>query len=201
MTHSRTVRRSLKRAWLTATLIIVVGGVVLGVTLMGDGDSKVSADVPHASGSLGSSAGEAPSAVAPSMGAPAPVGERSDADNYRADVVACNSAIGQQLDALTRQLVNVKYSDAGWADETNVILGRMAATADQARDIRPTPDFAESHAVWLEGIESYAWVADNMGSAIADRDDELLMKCSERLAIASGKFKEAAGLMARVAVD
>lgn len=59
----------------------------------------------------------------------------------------------------------------------------------------PYEEFKSAHSAWMEGIESYDWVAKNMAVAIQGPDYDLLNESTARLASASASFKRAMTLM------
>lgn len=117
--------------------------------------------------------------------------------DYRRSVVAINMKISAQMESVTKVLVEHEKADAERAAAIEATLAEMQRTADAARTIEAPAEVEDAHEIWLRGIGSYDWAAENMYRAVSASDYDLLSECTGRLGEASRYFRTATQMLAQ----
>lgn len=197
MTGATKDKRKRHAVWMASGAVLLGIAVIAGAAMLFGDDEQPASPASAGEGAIDAT----PAQDVPQVVTPPAVGDRSEADEYRAAVVAVNGEIAEQLDALTRQLVVPSYGDPVWLADTRSVLARMSITAAKARSIEAPTAFEPAHTVWLEGVDACTWAADNLTVAIEGPDEALIGQCNDRLVTASYRFQEATRLMQQATAE
>ncbi len=172
--------------------LCVVCGLVNAITPSDDDSEPVAAEQP-----------EAPESEPATEPEPVPQEQEQTAEEpastldelrYRDSVAELTRDLGGYLGDLGPLLQSPRFGQDDWTISVVTKLVGITAVADEARALTPPPGFEEIHGKWMEAVEGYDWVANNLPAAIDNFDADLMDECLARLLDANESLEEATAL-------
>ena len=106
--------------------------------------------------------------------------DEKEKDAYLAAMVINSSSFSEAFNKFSEQTLNCDYSDE-WVIETAVIVLQIKSLIEDARSISPTPDFEDSHNLYMqamvkfeESMDLFMEGYDNLDAQMIDRAGTLL---------------------------
>ncbi len=159
--------------WLGKSAIVI--GLIISLSSLGCGGSapKTEGNAEKSSKQVQSESTKAKS--------PTKAKSSSQESDYAEAISLQASKWSTIVDALGNLIEDPHISDKDWVGQVKTQVALMRTLADEARKLSPPDKYKDVHAIYMNAVSEFAWVAENLTIAIDNLDANVLKECGQKM--------------------